>query len=123
MPVERAADHPTFENAGNTITSLVAPARGSEDVALFRADIPPGGGIPRHRHDRFDVFVLLVGGVTFHLGDDTIKLVAGDSAVVPTGVRHGLEAGPEGASILVAMLPNTMMIRDDDSEVIPDWVR
>ena len=44
-------------------------------------------------------------------------------AVVPIGVRHFLEAGSEGASIIVAMLPGTRLIRDDGSGAIPDWVR
>jgi quercetin dioxygenase-like cupin family protein len=123
MPIERAAEHPTFELGGNTITSFAAPARGSDEVALYRADVPPGAGLPPHRHDHFDVFTVVAGGATFHLGDETIELATGDSAVVPIGVRHYLEAGPEGASIVVAMLPGTKLIRDDGSEIVPDWVR
>jgi quercetin dioxygenase-like cupin family protein len=123
MPIERSADHPIFELGGNAITSFTAPARGSEEVALYRADVPPGGGLPPHTHDHFDVFTVVAGGGVFHLGDDTTELVVGDSAVVPVGVRHYLEAGSQGASIVVAMLPGTKLIRDDGSELVPDWVR
>jgi quercetin dioxygenase-like cupin family protein len=123
MPIERAAEHPKFELGGNTITSFAAPARGSDEVALYRADVPPGGGLPPHRHDHLDVFTLVAGGAKFHLGDEIIELAAGDSAVVPIGVRHYLEAGPDGASIVVAMLPGTKLIRDDGSEIVPDWVQ
>ena len=123
MPIERAADHPTFELGGNAITSFAAPARGSDEVALFRTDVPPGGGLPPHRHDHFDVFTVVAGGVTFHLGDETTELAVGDSAVVPIGVLHYIEAGPEGVSIVVAMLASTKFIREDGSEMVPDWVR
>jgi quercetin dioxygenase-like cupin family protein len=123
MSIERAADHPTFELGGNLITSYAAPSRGSLEAALYRADVPPGGGLPPHRHDHFDVFTLTDGSGTFHLGDDSFELVTGDSAVVPIGVRHYLEAGPDGASIVVAMLPGTTLIRDDGSELVPEWVR
>ena len=123
MPIERPADHPIFELGGNAITSFAAPARGSEEVALYRADVPPGGGLPPHTHDHFDVFTVVAGGGVFHLGDDTTELSVGDAAVVPTGVRHHLEAGPEGASIIVAMLPGTRLIRDDGSELVPAWVQ
>ena len=58
MPVERAADHPTFELGGNTITSLAAPARGADEAALFRIDVPGGGGLPAHHHDHLDVFTV-----------------------------------------------------------------
>lgn len=123
MPIEHTVDHPTFELGGNVITSFAAPERGSQEIALYRADVPPGGGLPPHTHDHFDVFTVVAGGGVFHLGDDTTELAVGDSAVVPTGVRHYLEAGSEGASIIVAMLPGTRLIRDDGSEFVPDWVR
>ena len=123
MPIERSADHPTFELGGNLVTSLCAPARGSEEVALFRTELPPGGGLPPHRHDHFDVFTLVAGWATFHLGDETTELVPGDSAVVPVGVLHYLEAGSDGASIVVAMLAGTKFLRDDGSELVPEWVR
>jgi len=123
MPVEHANDHPTFELGGNAITSLAAPARGSLEVALFRTELPAGGGIPPHTHDHFDIFVVLAGDVTFHLGDEIAELAAGDSAVVPIGVRHHLEAGTGGATILVAMLGGTRMLREDGSELVPEWVR
>ncbi len=123
MPVERSADHPTFELGGNAITSFAAPARGSQEIALYRAEVPPGGGLPPHTHDHFDVFTVVAGGGVFHLGDDTVEVAVGDSVVVPIGVRHFLEAGSEGASIIVSMLAGTRLIRDDGSEAVPEWVR
>ncbi|MBI3647435.1 MAG: cupin domain-containing protein [Actinobacteria bacterium] len=122
MPVERAADHPMFELGGNTIVSFAAPSRGAGEAALYRADLPPGGGLPPHSHDHLDVFTVTAGGGTFHLEDETFELAVGDSAVVPIGVRHHLEAGPEGASIVVTMVPGTKLIRDDGTEVVPPWV-
>lgn len=123
MPIERSADHPIFELGGNAITSYAAPARGAEEVALYRADVPPGGGLPPHTHDHFDVFTVVAGGGIFHLGADTTEVAVGDSVVVPIGVRHFLEAGSEGASLIVTMLPGTRLIRDDGSELVPEWVR
>jgi quercetin dioxygenase-like cupin family protein len=123
MPVERSAEHPTFELGGNAITSFAAPARGSQEIALYHAEVPPGGGLPPHTHDHFDVFTVVAGGGVFHLGDDTVDVAVGDSVVVPIGVRHFLEAGSEGASIIVSMLAGTRLIRDDGSEAVPEWVR
>lgn len=40
MPIERSADHPTFELGGNAITSFAAPARGSEEIALGSGSVP-----------------------------------------------------------------------------------
>jgi quercetin dioxygenase-like cupin family protein len=123
MPVERAEDHPTFELGGNAITSLAAPARGSDEAALFRIDLPPGGGLPPHHHDHFDVFTITSGDARVHLGDDEAAISAGDSVVVPPDVVHWLEAGGAGASIVVTMLAHTKLIRvDDGSVVVPPWV-
>ena len=123
MPVEHAADHPTFELGGNTVTSFAAPARGAYELALYRVDIPPAGGLPAHRHDHLDVFVVVAGGGVFHLDDEAVDLAAGDSVVVPVGVRHTMKAGAQGASLIVTMVPGNKMIRDDGSELVPDWVR
>lgn len=102
MPVERADEHPTFEIGGNTITSLAAPSRGSDEGALFRADLPAGSGLPPHRHDHFDVFTVVEGGGTVHLGDDAFELTPGDSVVSPWGaplargrVRRRLDRGDD----------------------------
>jgi len=122
MPVERAADHPVFELGGNAVTSLAAPARGAEEAALFRIDLPPGGGLPRHHHDHLDVFAMEAGAAVVHIGDDTFDLALGDSVVVPVGAWHFLEAGSEGATIVVTMLAGTKLIRSDGSEFVPPWV-
>jgi quercetin dioxygenase-like cupin family protein len=122
MPVESAADHPTFTLGTTTITSFAAPSRGADEVALYRADLPPNGGLPPHHHDHMDVFTVVAGGGVFHIDDDTFDLVLEDSVMVPIGAVHYLEAGPEGASIVVTMLPGTKLVRADGSETVPAWV-
>jgi quercetin dioxygenase-like cupin family protein len=122
MPVEPAADHPTFELGSTTITSFAAPARGAHELALYRADLPAGGALPPHRHDHLDVFTVVAGSGTFHLDDEAFDLALGDSVVVPIGALHLLEAGAEGVSIVVTMLAGTRMMRADGSEAVPPWV-
>lgn len=123
MPVERADEHPTFALGGNTITSLAAPSRGAEEAALYRVEVPPGGGLPPHRHDHLDVFAVEEGGGILHIDDQSFEVVAGDSAVVPIGAVHDLVAGDAGATIVVTMLAGTKLLRaDDGSEVVPLWV-
>jgi len=122
MPHERADDHPTFDLGGTAITSFIGPSRGGTECVLYRADLPPGSGLPPHRHDHLDTFAVMAGGGTFYIDDESFELGVGDSVVVPIGARHFLEAGPEGASLMVAMLPGTIMFRDDGSEAIPPWL-
>ncbi len=123
MPVERAADHPTYEIGGNAVISLAAPQRGSADTALFRVELPPGGGLPPHHHDHYDVFTMTAGDATMHLDDEVTEIVAGDAVVVPPDAVHWLEAGANGASIVVTMLAGTRLFREDDGTVVvPPWV-
>jgi len=123
MPVERAADHPTYAIGGNEVTSLASPGRGSAETALFRIDLPPGGGLPPHRHDHFDVFTMTAGTGLMHLDGDATEIGSGDAVVVPPGALHWIDAGADGASIVVTMLPGTKLIREDDgSVVVPPWV-
>jgi quercetin dioxygenase-like cupin family protein len=122
MPVESAADHPTYALGTTTITSLAAPSRGAEEAALFRADLPPGGGLPPHHHDHLDVFTVVAGGGVFHIDEQSFELAVDDAVVVPIGAVHYLEAGPDGASIVVTMLAGTRLMRADGSETVPAWV-
>lgn len=123
MPVERPEEHPTFELGGNTITSLAAPSRGAHELALFRIEVPPGGGLPAHHHDHLDVFAVETGSGTFHIDDDSFEVAADDSAVVPVGAVHHLEAGDAGVTIVVTMVAGTKLVRaDDGTELVPPWV-
>ncbi|HEV8088668.1 MAG TPA: cupin domain-containing protein [Actinomycetota bacterium] len=123
MPIERAADHPTFELGGNAITSLAAPARGSDESALFRIDLPAGGSLPAHHHDHFDVFTVTAGSATMHIGGKESEVVTGDAVVVPPETVHWLTAGSDGATIVVTMLAHTKLFREDDGSVgVPPWV-
>ena len=122
MAVERAEEHPTFEVGGNTITSLAAPARGADEAALFRIDLPARGALPRHHHDHLDVFTVERGSVTLHVDEETYDVEEGDSAVVPIGAWHFFVAGDIGASVIVTMLGGTMMFKEDGSSNVPPWV-
>jgi quercetin dioxygenase-like cupin family protein len=122
MPVERADDHPTFELGGNRIISIAGPPLGAEESVLFRIDVPPGGGLPKHRHDHLDVFTVERGSGTIHIDDEPTMVSLGDSVVVPTGAWHFFVAGENGASIVATMLAGTKLIREDGSETVPPWV-
>jgi quercetin dioxygenase-like cupin family protein len=122
MLYERAGKHPTYDLGGTAITSFIGPSRGGTECVLYRADLAPGSGLPPHRHDHLEAFAVLDGGGTFHIDEDTSEIGPGDSVVVPVGARHFLEAGREGAVLMVAMLPGTVMFRDDGSEAVPPWL-
>ena len=62
MPIERAADHPP-SRSGDSGSRVPTPARRSDETTFYRADLHRGRS-PRHRHDHFDVFLVVAGRAT-----------------------------------------------------------
>jgi quercetin dioxygenase-like cupin family protein len=66
---------------------------------------------------------MTAGTGLMHLDGDATEIEPGDAVVVPPGALHWIDAGADGASIVVTMLPGTKLIREDDgSVVVPPWV-
>jgi mannose-6-phosphate isomerase-like protein (cupin superfamily) len=61
---------------------------GDVNVSFFLVDSPPEGGAVLHTHPYEEVFVTLEGEATFTVGEDTIKVGAGQIVVAPAGVPH-----------------------------------
>jgi mannose-6-phosphate isomerase-like protein (cupin superfamily) len=61
---------------------------GEVDVSFFLVDTPPGGGPVLHTHPYEEVFVTLEGEATFTVGEETVKVGAGQIVVAPAGVPH-----------------------------------
>ena len=106
---------------GVAVTGLVSPSRGANECILFRAEIQPGGSLPKHRHDHEDVFTMLQGSGTVHIDEDSYELGPNDSVVIPAGAHHWLEGGPQGCVIVVTMRAGTLFIRDDGTSAVPPW--
>jgi quercetin dioxygenase-like cupin family protein len=121
MPVARADDHPSFELGGNTITGFASPSRGATECILYRIEMPPGGSLPPHRHDHQDVFTVAAGSGRISIDDEVHEIGPGDAVVVPVGALHRLDAGEDGAALVVTMLAGTRFIREDGTGSVPPW--
>ena len=56
-----ATDGETLFNTSGEVVIKVDPTRGSHDLSLGTQRVPPGAGIPRHRHAYWDEFHLCAG--------------------------------------------------------------
>jgi quercetin dioxygenase-like cupin family protein len=75
---------------------------GSSRLAMGTEDIAPGDRIPVHKHGREDEIIFIHSGEgMLTLGDDTISVKTGDSALVPIGTWHGLENTGTGLLTMV----------------------
>ena len=65
------------------------PGPGGDEILQVRCWVQPGAGVPPHVHPELtETFEVLEGEVTFLKGSDEVRLKAGESVVVPPGVRH-----------------------------------
>jgi quercetin dioxygenase-like cupin family protein len=74
-----------------------------EGISLVESLAPAGDSPPLHVHHTEDeLFHVLQGELTLHVGDDDRLLGAGETAVAPKGVAHTYRVdSPEGARWLV----------------------
>lgn len=90
-----------------TVTVIAGGEDGGPDVGLVRVHVPPGAGMPAHRHNGSDVILTPTAGtVRISKGEDFIDVNVGDSAVVGKDEAVSLmNPGSQDAEIIVAAGP------------------
>jgi mannose-6-phosphate isomerase-like protein (cupin superfamily) len=91
---------------------------GRHGVTLFR--MQPGFRTPfGHRHTvQEEVYVLLTGSGRLKIEDEIVELAPFDAVRVPAEATRCLEAGPDGAEVLVTGAPST---GEQDGEMVPGF--
>src|SRR3954451_4003135 len=98
------ADHPSPPSgvsSGLARLQVIGPAQGAVHTDLAAVAIQPGGWLAPHVHSFEEALYVLDGELLLRLAGDVHRLVAGDYALMPTGVRHALaNSGAEPVRIL-----------------------
>ena len=91
-----------------------------EHCGLSYQRLGPGRRIPiGHNHKRQEeIYVLVTGSARMKLGDDVVEMQPWTAVRVAPGTMRGLEAGADGAELLVVGAPNT---GPGDGNVVPGW--
>lgn len=79
----------------------------SRDLGLVRVAIPPGAGMPPHRHGGSDVILApTTGSVRITHGDEEIEVHVGDAALITREETVSLtNSGDQEAELIVAAGP------------------
>jgi len=89
----RLLDHaslPTEQWREGVLTRmLVSVVTGAAELCIFEQFCDPGCGAPIHTHTVEEVLTVLQGSAEITLGEGRHPLKAGQSAVIPAGLRHG----------------------------------
>jgi quercetin dioxygenase-like cupin family protein len=74
---------------------------GSRDTAVVYFEIEPGNRLARHTDSAEEILYLISGEAEAQVGDERGRLAAGDLAVIPAMVPHGLgNTGDETLKII-----------------------
>jgi quercetin dioxygenase-like cupin family protein len=96
-----AADGERLINRGGDVVIKVDPSGGSQSVSLGTQQVPPGVGIPRHRHAHMDEFIyVLEGSGTVILNDARHSIEKGGTIFIPKGSWHAFE-NPGGELVIL----------------------
>jgi quercetin dioxygenase-like cupin family protein len=74
---------------------------GSNDSAVVYFEVEPGDRLARHTDSAEEVLYIVAGEAEAEVGDERGRLTAGDLAVIPTLVPHGLvNVGTETVKVI-----------------------
>ena len=78
------------EHARVRVTFPINKWAGSRDSAAVYFEVEPGDRLPRHTDSAEEILYLVAGEAEAEVGDERGRLTAGDLAVIPAMVTHGL---------------------------------
>jgi quercetin dioxygenase-like cupin family protein len=84
---------------------ILARSVHGERLTMAVVELAPGAHAREHRHDHEQLGVVLVGLITFRIGDERQELSPGATYVIPSNVLHEATAGPEGCVVIDIFAP------------------
>lgn len=122
MAVVPAPAAPTHEAGGALFTALATPSRGTVDTSVWQVEIAPGTPATPHSLTREEVFVVLAGRASVHIGDENGEAGPGDAIVVPAGVPFELANITDEPLRALCCLPVGGQAQLADGSVfVPPW--
>ena len=109
------AAEPFITKDGSEIRELAGtPTGNSVNQSLAEATVPSGGETEEHHHGvTEEIYFFTSGSGRMRLGDDESDVSAGDTVVIPPGVRHKLwNTGTDPLKLLCCCAPP---YSDDDT--------
>ena len=111
---------PSFGHAPNMEARYARGPLALERSGMSYFRLAPGFRLPfGHHHDvQEEVYVVVTGTACAKIGGDIVELKAFDAVRVAPAAVRALEAGPNGAELIVFGAPRT---DSSDATVLPDW--
>lgn len=109
---------PYITKDGSEIRELMHPGlHGNRNQSLAEAVVPAGARTRLHRHhETEELYHITAGEGILTLGDEKIKVSPGDTALIPPGTPHCIEA--TGAGPLRILCCCNPAYRHEDTELL-----
>ena len=92
---------------------------GSADSAVVYFEIEPGDKLSTHTDSAEEVLYVVQGEAEAHVGDETGRLSAGDLAVIPAMVPHGLRNVGDTRLKVVGFFTESKIVSNFDEAIMP----
>jgi mannose-6-phosphate isomerase-like protein (cupin superfamily) len=118
-------DHARDEWRSGVVTRMrVSAVTGTMQLCIFEQWCDPGCGAPTHLHAVEEVLTVLGGQADAWLGEESSPMTAGQSLVVPAGIKHGFRNTGTTTLHVQAILaaPIFEAAFDDAREVSRRWL-
>ncbi|MCH8207039.1 MAG: cupin domain-containing protein [Chloroflexi bacterium] len=112
MPILKRTDTDR-ENLGPGVDrwTLVDGERGAKSLSVGDLTLAPEGKVRTHIHPTEEAMVILEGELDAILGDEVVKVTAGDTVLAPIGVKHGFVNRSSAPARLMAIFPTATIER------------
>ncbi|PSH69544.1 cupin [Phyllobacterium brassicacearum] len=95
---------------------LVSTRNGANQLCMFEQWVEPGTGAPTHLHPVEEILTVLSGDADIWLDKEHFMVAAGQSVIIPSGIRHGFRnAGSETLHIHAVLASADFQAWFDDS--------
>ena len=76
-----------------------------EQCSVGAVELDPGSVVPEHSHPNEQLGIVVIGSVSFRVGDEERELGPGGTWCIPPNVPHEVKTGPNGAVVLDVFSP------------------
>jgi quercetin dioxygenase-like cupin family protein len=108
MSVKHACEVPANAVAAgrDTEIQILIPSSEGPNFALRKFTMQPGGGMPRHTNTVEHEQYVLRGEALISIGQEKIRVLAGDVVFIPEGVLHSYENTGDEPFEFLCIIPN-----------------
>lgn len=103
---------------------LVSAVNGAAQLCIFEQQVAPGTGAPTHSHPVEEVLTVREGEAEMWIGEEHVKVGAGQSLLIPAGRLHGFRNSGTGTLHIQAVLASSIFqaLPEGAAEPVRRWV-